>query len=195
MKRARYIERSNEILQEFHFVHADVKMKLHSIYNSHFTGSPCWDMTSRAGEMLEATYNRNIKLTYDLPYPTHRSLLPVISQVKPLRLMLASRLLSFVEELRKSEKPVIRKMLNLVETDVRTVMGRNLRSILLLSDQTSVHQLCTEDIDKIEYYQEPELWRSLCVLEILEMRAGEADLPDGWDREEMSLLFEAACCK
>ena len=39
IKRARYIERSTEILQEFYFVTSDMKMKLHNIYNSHFTGS------------------------------------------------------------------------------------------------------------------------------------------------------------
>ena len=46
VKRARYVQRCSEILQEFHFVKPDVKMSLHTIYNSHFTGSPCWDMSS-----------------------------------------------------------------------------------------------------------------------------------------------------
>ena len=85
-KRARFIQRSNELLQEFHFAHTDTKVKLNTVYNSHFSGSNCWDLTGRACEMFEATFNRNIKLTFDLPYPTHRNLLPVISELKPLRI-------------------------------------------------------------------------------------------------------------
>ena len=84
IKRARYIERSCEILQEFNFASPEVKMKLHNIYNSHFTGSSCWDMTSPAGRMMEATCNKNIKITFDLHYATHRNLLPVIASVKPV---------------------------------------------------------------------------------------------------------------
>ena len=117
VKRARYIQRCSEILQEFHFVKPDVKMSLHTIYNSHFTGSPCWDMSSRAFNMLEASYNRNIKITYDIPYQTHQNLLPGLANVKPLRIILAKRLLTFVEKIRKSDKAVLRSMLRLVEQD------------------------------------------------------------------------------
>ena len=38
IKHVQYTERCNEILQEFHFAHPDVKTNLHSIHNSHFTG-------------------------------------------------------------------------------------------------------------------------------------------------------------
>ena len=109
LKRARYIERNCEILQKFNFTPSDSKMKLNIVYSSHFTGSPFWDLTSRAGEMLEASFNRSIKLTFGLPYPTHRSLLPVISKVKPLRITLASRFLTFVEKLRKASNENIVK--------------------------------------------------------------------------------------
>ena len=194
IKRARFIERSTEILQEFHFAPPAAKMKLHNIYNSHFTGSNCWDMTSRAGEMMEATFNRNIKLTYNLPYPTHRNLLQPISGARPLRLTLAKRLLTFTEKIRKSEKPVLRHIMKLVESDVRTGTGRNLRSILLLTDKSSLNQLHASDVDQVQYYTEPEQWRVLSILEILELRAGEVELPQGWEQDEMEQILEAACC-
>ena len=172
-KRARYIQRSNELLQEFHFAHSDTKMQLNSIYNSHFTGSNCWDLTSCACEMFEATYNRNIKLTYNLSYPTHRNLLPVLSKVKPLRMTLAKRFLSFTEKLRNSEKPVLRHMISLVENNVNTVTGRNLRRILLLTNRPTIQHLRPSDLDTVSLYGEPELWRVLAVTDILEMRAGD----------------------
>ena len=194
IKRARFIARSSEIIQEFHFVPPDSMMKLHSIYNSHFTGSCCWDMTSRAGEMLEATFNRNIKLTYDLPYPTHRNILPVISNVQPLRLTLAKRLLSFIQNIKKSEKTVLRSMLSVVESDVRTITGRNLRSLLDMCNKSTVQQLRPSDMDTVNYYGEPDTWRIVTIREIIEARAGEVEMPEDWDRSEFQQILEVACC-
>ena len=193
-KRAQYIQRSNELLQEFHFAHYSTKLKLNSVYNSHFSGSNCWDLTSRAGQMFEGTFNRNIKLTLNLPYPTHRNILPVISHAKPLRITLAKRFLTFVGKLRSSEKPVLRHTVRLVENDTRTVTGRNLRNILLLTDRPDVQHLSPIDMDAVCLYGEPELWRVLAITDILEMRAGELQLPDGWSLDDMEVILQAACC-
>ena len=194
IKRARYIERSCEILQEFYFLTPEMKMKLHNIYNSHFTGSCCWDMTSPAGRMMEGSFNKNIKITYDLPYPTHRNLLPVISNVKPLRITLAKRLLTFIDKIMKSEKSVLKNILTQVQSDARTVTGQNLRSILLITNISSIDQLHTQDIDQVSYYGEPEQWRVVSILEALRMRAGELELPPDWQMQEMQEILEAACC-
>ena len=193
-KRARYIQRSNELLQEFYFAHSDTKMKVNSIYNSHFSGSNCWDLTSRASEMMEATFNRNIKLTYNLPYPTHRNLLQVISKEKPLRVTLAKRYLIFTEKLRRSEKPVLRQMIRLVEHNVNTVTGRNLRRILLLTEKPTIEHLSPSDMDTVCLHGEPELWRVLAIEEILEMRSGDLQPPPGWNYGEMEAILLAACC-
>ena len=193
-KRAMFIQRSNELLQEFYFAHSDTKMTVNYIYNSHFFGSNCWDLTSRASEMFEATYNKNIKLTYNLPYPTHRNLLPVISKVQPLRLTLAKRFLVFIEKLRNSKKPVLRQMISLVENNVNTVTGRNLRRILLLTNRPTIQHLRPSDLDTVCLHGEPELWRVLAVKEILDIRDGDLQLPAGWHYKEMKAILLAACC-
>ena len=41
VKRARYIQKNNEINQEFYFAHPRTKFHLNCVYNSHFSGSPC----------------------------------------------------------------------------------------------------------------------------------------------------------
>ena len=43
-KRARYISRNMELIQEFSFAHPDTKLKVNQIYNYHFTGSPLWNL-------------------------------------------------------------------------------------------------------------------------------------------------------
>ena len=49
-------------------------------------------------------------------------------------------------------------------------------------------------MDSVNYYGEPEQWRVVCINEVLQMRAAELELPDGWRKEEMQLILEAACC-
>ena len=143
---------------------------------------------------MEATFNKNIKITYDLHYPTHRNILPVISSVKPLRVTLARRFLSFIEKIRNSDKSVLRNTLSAVESDTRTITGRNLRSILHMSDKSTVLQLCPSDMDSVQYYSEPDQWRIVAILEALKVRAGEMDLPEGWVRQEFEDILEVACC-
>ena len=151
-------------------------------------------MTSVAGIMMEASFNKNIKITHDLPYATHRNILPVISNMKPLRITLAKRLISFFDKIKKSEKSVLKQILTIVESDVRTVTGRNLRSILALTDKSAIDQLHPSDMEIVSYYGEPEQWRIVTICEVLQMRAAELELPDGWRKEEMQLILEAACC-
>ena len=46
VKRANYIEKNNNILQEFSFADPLSKLRLNSIYNCHFSGFPIWDIFS-----------------------------------------------------------------------------------------------------------------------------------------------------
>ena len=77
---------------------------------------------------------------------------------------------------------------------MRTVIGRNLRSVLLLTDKARINQLQPSDMELVSYYGEPEQWRIVSINEVLQMRAGELELPDGWRKEEMQKILEAAYC-
>ena len=71
-KRASYIAKNNELIQEFHFAHPKTKCKINNIYNSHFTGSPLWNLFSKESEMFYNTWNKSIRLMFDVPLKTHR---------------------------------------------------------------------------------------------------------------------------
>ena len=43
-KRAEYINKNNELLQEFSFSRPKTTIRIHSIYNSHLSGSCRWDL-------------------------------------------------------------------------------------------------------------------------------------------------------
>ena len=67
-KRAEYINKNNELEQEFYFCHPKTKFDVNKIYNSHFTGSPLWNLFSCDAIKMESTWNRSVKLMFDLPY-------------------------------------------------------------------------------------------------------------------------------
>ena len=56
-KRALYINRVNELNQEFHYAHPLTKVKINNIFNTHFYGSQLWDLFSveaiRLGKNME----------------------------------------------------------------------------------------------------------------------------------------------
>ena len=78
-------------------------------------------------------------------------------------------------------------MLRLVEQDVKTVTGQHLRTTLLLTDTGSIEQLQPEDIDNVNYYGDADFWRVLCIDEIMQMRAGDIDLPQTGRRKKSKL--------
>ena len=61
VKRARYIQKTNEILQEFAYAHPRTKLNLLQIYNSHFYGSPLWNLFGKECVSFEKTYNIAIR--------------------------------------------------------------------------------------------------------------------------------------
>ena len=46
VKRAEYIQKNNDLTQEFFFAHPDSKFEINMIFNSHFSGSSMWNIFS-----------------------------------------------------------------------------------------------------------------------------------------------------
>ena len=75
VKNARYIDKNIELNQEFHFAHPATKVELNKIYNSHYYGSPVWNLFGPGAHTTESTYNRSVKIMLDLPYICYTSVL------------------------------------------------------------------------------------------------------------------------
>ena len=95
IKRARFINKNNELNQEFWFSHPSTKVAINLIYNFHFTGSPIWDLFSKDAGMLENSWNTAVRLMFDLPLQTHRYLIEPVSEVTHLKFVLIERFLEF----------------------------------------------------------------------------------------------------
>ena len=100
IKRAEYINKNNDILQEFSFSHPATKIQINSIYNSHFTGSCLWDLFCKEAVMIENTWNVSMRLMLDIPRETHRYLIEPLSGTSHVKSILVKRFLTFLEQIR-----------------------------------------------------------------------------------------------
>ena len=110
MKRAEYINKNNEIIQEFSHFHPKSIFKLNSIYNTHFSGSCLWDLFSRESEMVEKTWNTSIRIMFDLPIQTHTFFIEPVSESPHIKSILIKRFLNFVNAVRFSTKSILRNL-------------------------------------------------------------------------------------
>ena len=151
VKRGKFIEKNNEIGQEFHFCRPDLQFQLNNIYNSHFTGSSLWDLFSRECRMVENSWNVSFRKMYDLPRTTHRYFVEPVSGIPHIKSQMIKNFLSFILQIQRSSKIVPNVILEQIKFDVRSVTGSNLRNILDLTDKDSIEDLRPSDAMRIRY--------------------------------------------
>jgi hypothetical protein len=103
------------------------------IFNSHFTGSPTWDLFSAEAVQLKNSWNVSLRRTFDLPYQIHRYLV----------------------------EPVSDHIHNCIQSDTRSITGSNIRKILLLIGKGYIHQVGYRDIENIEYARRVDVIKEL----------------------------------
>ena len=119
---------------------------------------------------------------------------PIVG-IRHMKMKTLKNYLSFIKQVRKSPKHVLRQLYSLASADVRTVTGQNLRNILLLTNKLHVDQLDPSIVSTLEYHkmEEQETWRTSLVKEILDLKHGNLVLPDGWSDKELNMIHDLAC--
>ena len=194
IKRAEYISKNCELQQEFMFAHPKTRFKSNLIFNSHFTGSPTWDLFSEDAIRLENSWNVSVRLTYDLPLQTHRYLVEPVSEQIHLKKMLIRRFLSFINQINKSKKNIPKQLLNSIQYDTRSVTGSNIHRILLLTGKENINQISDTDIENINYadISDENQWRVNLIKEITDVKFDQLSI-DGFSREECEEMLQYAC--
>ena len=194
IKRACYIDKNCELLQEFMFAHPSSRLKANLIFNSHFTGSPIWDLFSPEAKMIENTWNTSFRRMYDLPYQTHRYLVEPVSGQLHIKKLLIKRFLSFLKQIQKSKKNLPKQLLNVIQLDTRSVTGNNIRKILLLTKKAKVDEITNDDIETIDYaaITEENAWRVNLIKEITDKKFNQLEI-DGFSEEECEEILQFAC--
>ena len=193
-KRASYITKNNEINQEFYYAHPKTKIELNEIYNSHFTGSPLWDLFCRESEMLFNTWNKSVRLMSDVSIRTHRYFVEPLAGKRHLKITLMKRFLNFVQQIEKSSKILPKLLLQTIRNDARSTTGSNLRNILLLTQKYDILKLVPVDALGIQY--EPILdenkWKIDMTKELIDAKWGEASI-ENFSMDEIDELLEYIC--
>ena len=156
MKKGNFIGKVNSLSQEFHFASPDVLLKVIDTYCTSVHGSGLWDLYSNACERLYKAWNVCMRLTYKLPWTTHRYLIETISGHLHLKVMLASRLVRFLDSLKKCNKLGVRFLAGISEGDLRTVLGQNMAGIAAEVDAVADRLTPGLVKTKLKYFEVPE---------------------------------------
>jgi hypothetical protein len=193
IKRAAYIDKNNDLLQEFHFAHPRTVAEVNMITNSHFYGSVLWNLSSKHVQKLEKTWNVSVRRMFNLPWQTHCYLVEPVSQQPHVRKLMARRFLNFVQSIRRSKKIAIRNLLKSIEFDTRSVTGQNLRNLLLQSNVLDIQKLKGSDVTS-EYrsISEEDQFRVGFINEIIEVMNNNLEIADFTD-DELGELLEFLC--
>ena len=178
VKKGMFIQNAMELNQEFSSLPAFIRMRLNMLYNSHFSGSNIWKLESEEAKHLISSWNKNIKLIFDLPWATHRWVLEEVTGSN-LKIMLFTRFIKFLNSIHKSNKPAVKFLLSITASDVRSVTGSNLRSILVNTGVQVIPGITKGyTVKKHRLFQVPELekWKVPLLHSLLSVRAGEFEI-------------------
>ena len=193
VKRAKYIDKNIELNQEFFFAHPSTKVKLNQIYNSHYSGSPLWDLFGQGAASIEASFNRSVKVMLDLPFATHRSLIEPLTDAKHVKITLIQRFLGFMDKIDSSDKIALKMLKVEAMHDVRSVTGRNFRNIMLLAGKSSVDHVRKGSLD-LSYFplDVEDSWKVGVIKEIIDAKSDVLEVP-GFDNNELEAILHHLC--
>ena len=194
-KRAQYIAKNNELMQEFYFAHPETKTTINDIFNTHFYGAPLWDLFSTSFQNLEKSWNTSQRLMFDIPRSTHRYLIEPLSGRSHIVCSIWKRFLTFSRKISQSRKTVLNNVFNAVKYDCRSITGRNLRNIMLITN----HDVYTKaDLDfnwrNISFYKLPdnESWRVPLAREIINIKSGKM-MVENFENKEFDAMLRTVC--
>ena len=107
---------------------------------------------------------------------------------------LIKRFLSFISQVKKSPKLIVKHILKTISLDVRSTTGGNLRNILLLTGKSSIDKLDICDYKSTDYHPIPqeELWRPNLILEITDVKFNQLNV-EGFSQDELEEILSYAC--
>jgi hypothetical protein len=172
IKIAKYVSKNIEINQEFSFASEETKLKVSDIYNSSWFGSVLWDLFCPSAVKLESSWNRNVKITMDLPFATHTGLIEPLSGRKHLKRILLKRFMMMISSIEKSKKLLLKTILKVSKYNTNSTTGRKLRNIMILAGKHTVTEVEAEDLNSFPYFPRPgeEEWRLEMLQHLLEER-------------------------
>ena len=159
--------------QQYYYATPEVKLKMFFIHNVHFSGSNCWDFSSKNFQQLCNSFNTNIRMIFNLHRETSCWLVESLTNGRLAKKMIYSRFLKFITNLLNNRRSIVRALGSSACKDIRTLTGRNLHS---MKEDTKivVRPGITSYIELLTWrtYQPPENqeWKLPLMISLLEIR-------------------------
>ena len=130
-KRGIFISNNYNLNQEFKFCTPEVRLCMLRLYNMHFTNCRLWSFNSEMFEKLCRSYNRNLRIIFDLPFSAHNWILEELSNGKLAKQQMLSRFIKFTSSLHNHTSLRVSRLFDKLKNNVQSLVGSNLRVILL----------------------------------------------------------------
>ena len=124
-KKGVFISQVNRLNARFPFGSSGVKGHLLQTYCCSFYGCQTWDLYEKHVNQLNVEWNKAVRRTLNLPYKTHRRLLPLIVNGKSFKRQHCSRLHKYVNGFFSSENIYVSFIGAKAKTRVTGSSGRN----------------------------------------------------------------------
>ena len=156
MKRARFIENSTAIREQFHFAHPTQILQATSVYAAHMFGSNLWALYGVRASMAWRSWDQAVKRAWRVPLSTHRYTVAHLlgADFTSLRHNLLPQYLGFFQNLLKSASREVQLLANIVSRNVQTCTGRNL---CLIREEFNVNPWLASANDVRSRVQLPEI--------------------------------------
>ena len=191
-KRALFIERNCELLQEFPMAHPQLKCRINQIYNSSFHGSVMWDLTGENTKQLINSWSVAVRHMWELPLNSYRFFIEPLSGTHA-KTMLMGRYVTFIQNIRKSSRPGAIYLLQKILKNVDTITGRNICYILRETNNDDIFKIRVGQM-KTNYrfcdLAKTDEWKIEFVREIVNMKQNILELDQsGMTNEELDEII------
>lgn len=108
-KRGNFYQSVNGLCAKFKGIlfNCDIAARLFQTYCCSFYGSQTWNMSNTIVDSIYTSWNKAVRRIFNLPFDTHRYLLPYVSQSEPIRYQLIKRFKTFFAACVSSENVIV----------------------------------------------------------------------------------------
>ena len=123
---------------------------------------------------MEKTWNVSQRIMLGLPRQSHRYFIEPLSGARHIRFSLFERYIQFVKNIEMSDKKVLRKTLSVMRRDCRSTTGGNLRNLMKITGNTSIHDIKVGSTRGLIYKPIPdgEDWKVNIAKDLIDMKSG-----------------------
>ena len=115
----------------------------------------------------------NLKVIYDLPYATHCYLIEALTDGNHAKKLVYSRYIKFLKSVSSNRRPMLTGLLNSVMGSCQSIVGQNIRTILLDTDVNIVPGITNPSaLRNYRVYEAPsgDEWKIGMLISLLEIK-------------------------